>query len=112
MTDRNFVAHILNEIDGIGSSIENLTEQDFMKNFLIQDAVVRNLEIIGEAAKKISIRIRTEHSEIPWKKITGMRDKQIHDYFGVDLISVWAVVENDLKELKEQLLKINLKSLD
>lgn len=74
---------------------------------MIQDAVIRNLEIIGEATKKISTQTKNTYPEIQWKKISGMRDKLIHDYFGVDLISVWSVVLTDLKTLKTQLLKIN-----
>jgi uncharacterized protein with HEPN domain len=112
MTDHNFIIHILGVIERIESYTEGVGEIDFMKNFLVQDAVMPNLEIIGEASKKISPKIRTEHPEIPWKKITGMRDKLIHDYFGIDLISVWSVVGNDLKELKRHLLKINFKSID
>jgi uncharacterized protein with HEPN domain len=110
MTDRNFIIHILSAIERIESYTKDVSENDFIENFLIQDAVMRNLEIIGEASKKLSNEVKKTNPEIPWKKITGMRDKLIHDYFGVDLISVWAVVDSDLGELKKQLLKINLKS--
>ena len=64
----------------------------FLKNNLIQDAVIRNFEIIGEAAKKLNDDFRATYSEIEWKKIAGMRDKLIHDYIGVDLWAVWGVV--------------------
>lgn len=107
MTDINFIKHIPGAIERIESYTEGLSETDFMNNFLIQDGVIRNLEIIGEASKKITALTKNQNPDIPWKKISGMRDKLIHDYFGVDLISVWLVVENDLRELKRYLLKIN-----
>jgi uncharacterized protein with HEPN domain len=107
MTDINFSKHILGAIERIESYTEGLSETDFMKNFLIQDGVVRNLEIIGEASKKVAALTKNQNPDIPRKKISGMRDKLIHDYFGVDLISVWSVVETDRRELKRYLLKIN-----
>lgn len=67
---------------------------------MIQDAVIRNLEIIGEATKKLSPEIREKHSRIPWKQIAGLRDVLIHDYMRVDALEVWGVVENNLDELK------------
>jgi len=112
MTDRNFIIHILGAIERIESYTKDLSEDDFMNNFLIQDGVIRNLEIIGEASKKISNSTKSKTADIPWKKITGMRDKLIHDYFGVDLISVWSVVSVDILELKKELLKVKLNSLD
>jgi uncharacterized protein with HEPN domain len=93
MTDINFIKHILGAIERIESYTEGLSETDFMNNFLIQDGVIRNLEIIGEASKKITALTKNQNPDIPWKKISGMRDKLIHDYFGIDLISVWSVVE-------------------
>lgn len=68
-----------------------------------QDAVVRNLEIIGEAAKNVSESLKTAYPDIPWKRVAGMRDKMIHKYFGVDLRLVWEVVERDLPALKRTL---------
>jgi uncharacterized protein with HEPN domain len=108
MIDKNFIRHILGAIERIESYTLNFSENDFMQNFMVQDAVIRNLEIIGEASKKISSQLKERHQAIPWKQIMGMRDKLIHNYFGVDLISVWSVVQNDLRTLKSELLKINI----
>jgi len=73
---------------------EDISFEEFKKNTLLQDAVVRNLEIIGEASKNIPMTIREQYSEIEWKKITGLRDILIHAYFGIDLDIIWDVVKN------------------
>lgn len=73
---------------------------------LYQDAVVRNIEIIGEATKKISTAIKTKHSDIPWKEMAGMRDKITHDYADIDWEEVWKVATEDVKQLKLQIQKI------
>jgi uncharacterized protein with HEPN domain len=68
-----------------------------------QDAVVRNLEIVGEAAKRVPQTIRAQAPTVPWRQMAGMRDKLAHDYFGVDLALVWDVAANELPEIREQL---------
>ena len=74
-----------------------------MNNKMIQDAVIRNLEIIGEATKKLTPYLKDRRPEVPWNRIAGMRDVLIHDYFEVDLQIVWDVVKNRLPELKEHI---------
>ena len=71
-------------------------KSDFMLDRKTQDAVVRNLEIIGEAVKNISPELKTLYPQLPWQNMAGMRDKLIHEYFGVNLELVWGVVENNL----------------
>ena len=71
----------------------------FLSDTKTQDAVIRNLEVIGEAAKNVSADIRERHGSIPWKLMAGMRDKMIHEYFGVDLQIVWTVVSKELPKL-------------
>jgi len=72
----------------------------FFTNSMAQDAVVRNIEIMGEAARAISSNFKDSHAEIPWRKIVGMRNILVHEYFRVDLEAVWSVVEKDLGVLE------------
>ena len=104
--DKIFIDHILESIDKILGYTKGMKESDFLSNKLEQDGVIRNFEVIGEAAKNISERTKNNSPEIPWRKMAGMRDKLIHDYIGVDLFAVWAVVEKTLPELKISLKKI------
>jgi uncharacterized protein with HEPN domain len=76
-----------------------LTENQFMTDSLRQDAILRQLTILGEASKKISTELRAAHPEIPWRKVAGFRDVVVHDYFGVDLKEVWRIIQDDLPAL-------------
>ena len=105
------IRHILGAIERIESYTKDISEDEFLSNFLIQDAVIRNLEIVGEASIKIDSKIKLQYSEIPWKEIAGMRNKLIHEYFGVDLNTVWIVLVDDIPKFKVHLLDI-LKSLE
>ena len=77
--------------------------QPFFTNSMAHDAVVRNIEIIGEATRALTQEFKDAHPEIPWRKIVGMRNILIHEYFRVDLEAVWTVVENDLAILEPQI---------
>ncbi|SNS05509.1 Uncharacterized conserved protein, contains HEPN domain [Anaerovirgula multivorans] len=83
---------------------------EFFKSKLIQDAVIRNLEVIGEATKKIAYELRHREHDIPWKEMAGLRDVLIHDYFGVDLDIVWNVVKKELPK-KERYIHLKGKKL-
>ena len=80
--------------------------QEFMQNTQLQDAVIRNIEIIGEAAKKVSDDFQSRYPDVPWKTISAMRNRLIHDYFGVNLDIVWEVVQSDLPSLIKALQSI------
>ena len=98
-----YVEHIGACIKKINEYTDGIDENGFLQNNLIQDAVIRNFEIIGEATKKLNDNFRAKYPEIEWKKIAGMRDKLIHDYIGVDLWAVWGVVEKIIPTLEIQI---------
>ena len=101
-----YLRHILDAIRDIESFTKGVSEEKFGCTKLLQDAVIRNLEIIGEASKRVPKKIKDKHKDIEWKKIAGMRDVLIHDYLGVDVEIVWAVIENRLPELKKKITQI------
>jgi len=104
--DKAYLQHILDAISDTEKFLENVTQDAFFKNKEKQYAVLRALEIIGEATKNLSKEFRAKHREIPWRDIAGMRNKLIHEYFGVKLELVWRTVKNRLSELKKQISKI------
>lgn len=88
---------------------KSVTEEEFLKNKEKQYAVLRALEIIGEATKNVSTKVKAKNPEVRWKKIAGMRDKLIHEYFGVNLSLVWETSQVYIPELKKQICKILVK---
>jgi uncharacterized protein with HEPN domain len=102
---RVYLAHILE----CAQKIERYTEageKEFYSDTMLQDAVIRNFEIIGEAAKRVPEAYRKAHSQIPWRLMTGFRDVLIHAYEGIDLKRVWRIVRHDLPVVKEAIEKI------
>lgn len=109
MNGRNvglYLRDIADSISAIEEYTRSVKEGDFYSNRLVQDAVVRRLEIIGEAAKNIDDDFRSKYPEIPWKKIAGMRDIIAHGYFGVKPERIWDIVSQNLPELKSQVASI------
>jgi len=105
--DLAYIEHILDCIRKIKEFTNGLSLNDFSVNELVQDAVIRNIEIIGEASKKISYDTKQIYYEIPWKEIAGMRDKLIHDYLGVDVEVVWRTIAEDIPTLEKQIREID-----
>ena len=103
---RFFLEDILESIDKIESYTKNLSNVKFVKDPKTIDAVIRNLEIIGEAAKHIPKSIRSKHTEIPWKKMIGLRNIISHEYFGVDEKIIWEIIKVDLPILKHSMFKL------
>ncbi len=101
-----YIKEIIKSIEKIEKYISNISKEEFIKNELIIDAIVRNLEIIGEAVKKIPNEIKEKNKNIEWKKIAGLRDVLIHEYAGIDLDIVWEIIKEKMPSLK-----VNIKGL-
>ena len=104
--DGIYLSHILESLDQVLEYTKGLSREEFYGNRVVQDAVIRQLEIVGEATKNISPDFRNKYTNIPWKKMAGMRDKLIHDYFGVDIDAVWDTAKRDVAELRRTLSEI------
>jgi len=103
---RLFIVDISECIEKIEGYISGMTYDEYMKDSKTKDAIVRNLEIIGEAAKKIPDHIQERYKEIPWPQIVGMRNRLIHGYFVIDYDIVWNIVKDEMPDLKDKIKKI------
>jgi uncharacterized protein with HEPN domain len=101
-----FLAHIVESIEIIERYSEGLTEEELRRSVDSQDKIIRRIEIIGEAVKNLPDEVKRKHPEIPWRDIAGMRDVVVHQYFGVDLDSIWHAAKEDIPDLKPKILKI------
>ena len=101
-----FLKHILESIEWIEKDTKGMSKGDFLENVPMQDAVVRRIEIIGEAIRNLPSELKKENSDVSWQDIMDMRNKIIHEYFGVDLELVWEVVKKDVPALKNQVKEI------
>ncbi len=103
--DRLFLDHVLNAIADI-ESFTTAGRNDFMADRKTQSAVIRQLEIIGEAVKNLSTKLTEGETSVPWRQIAGTRDRLIHGYFRVDLDAVWSMIEQDLPALRANVERI------
>lgn len=106
--DRVYLAHISDALRQICTYTSGMDSEAFLGNRMVQDAVIRPFEIIGEATKNLSEGFRGSHPLLPWKDLAGFRDKLIHQYFCVDLMTVWMSVADDVPFLLDEVMKIEL----
>lgn len=101
--DKDYLEHISQAIDKIEKYCDEHGETGFYENEMMQDAVIRNLEIIGEAVSKLSPSLKEEYEDIPWRQISGMRNRLIHGYMSVNLEVVWNTIEKILPKFSEEI---------
>lgn len=100
------IGDILQSIDHIESYTTNLNFEDFVANFMVTEACLYNVQIIGEAVSKLPDDIKKSEEQIPWQLIKGMRNRLVHEYFGTDLQLVWNVIKNELPSFRDELQRI------
>lgn len=109
MPERNAKLYLADIEDALGKVeryTQNLSFKDFASNQQVIDAVVRNFEVIGEAVRNIPSEVTLAHPDVPWEKMIGMRNKIVHEYFGVDEEIVWKTIQEDLPVFRGQIAKI------
>lgn len=105
-SDVVYLQHMLEASARIATYIGDTGRTEFDADQMLQDAIIRQLQVIGEATRSLSPDLKQNHPELPWSHIIGMRNRIIHEYFRVDLEIVWEVVQNDLDMIAEQITKI------
>ncbi len=104
--DSVYLRHIFDALSRIQEYTKGMVFDKFSSASVYHDAVIRQIQIVGEASKRLSPEFKSGHPQVPWKDISGMRDKLVHDYMGVDLKAVWKTVQEDVPELKKEISRI------
>lgn len=105
-SDRDYIDDILDSINSIEKFVANNSYEEFLNNEMLHEAVIRKIGIIGEACNKLSDITKNKYPEIPWREIIGMRNKIIHNYFGVNLYTVWIAVQDEIPLFKSFVAKL------
>lgn len=103
LSNKERLAHILDCIQLIEKSIVDVSENVFLENFILNTAVTKWVEIIGEASYKLTKEFKLENNEIVWKEIEGLRHILVHDYYEIDVKQLWFIIKNDIPKLKSQI---------
>ena len=101
-----YLRHILDAINAVEDYTKGITVDDFIRNSMVHDAVIRQIDIIGEAARNISEEFQEQHPSLPWSRMIGIRNKIIHEYFNINMGVVWDTVKEDLPLLKVAIIKL------
>jgi uncharacterized protein with HEPN domain len=99
--DRLYLIHIKECIERIESYVGNTSKTEFLKSTFMQDAVIRNLQVLAESTQRLSDEAKESREDIDWYKITGFRNILVHDYLGLDLDTVWNIIANEMPTLKK-----------
>ncbi len=100
--DSVYLRHIIDAFMQIEHYMDGVSHEEFFNNKLLQDGVIRQLEVTGEAARNLSDDLRNEYPQVPWRQMIGLRNRMIHAYFNVDLQIIWEIVRGDLPDLKRE----------
>ena len=104
--DSVYLHHIMDAFVQIERYTDGVTHEEFLSNSLLQDGVIRQLEVMGEAARNLSEDLRNEYPKIPWSQMISLRNRMIHAYFNVNLQIIWEIIQGDIPNLKQETKRV------